>query len=254
MPPARHAVRSDAFLRKLQNYVRLSTEEREAVARLGEERVQRFRAHEDVVREGEAPRVVRVVLDGWACRYKHLEDGRRQVLGLFLPGDMCDLNVFILREMDHFVGALTPLVVAQVTREAFEEATLGHPRLLQALWWDSLVGAAIQREWLMNLGQRDARERIAHLMCEVYLRLRASGRARGPSCDWPLTQAVVADITGLSTVHVSRTYSEIRAEGLVAIEGHVLTIPDLGALMEACLFNPNYLHLGREGRHMDADD
>ncbi|TNC74759.1 Crp/Fnr family transcriptional regulator [Rubellimicrobium roseum] len=241
------------FLRKLENYTRLSAEDRSAAVRLWSERPQRFRAKDDVVREGEDPRVVRLVIEGWACRYKYLEDGRRQVLGLFLPGDICDLNVFVLREMDHFIGAVTPLTMAQISRELFEEVTLAHPRLLQALWWDSLVGTAIQREWLMNLGSRTAFERITHLLCEVFLRLSAAGRTRGLSCEFPLTQTMIADITGLSTVHVSRTFQAVRDEGLVEIRERVMTIRDLDALQVASLFSANYLHLGREGRHLDAN-
>ncbi|EYD76942.1 cAMP-binding protein [Rubellimicrobium mesophilum DSM 19309] len=245
---------SNALIRKLEHYTRLSEEDRAAALGLCGERVQRFRAKDDLVREGEAPRVVRIVLDGWACRYKYLEDGRRQVVGLFLPGDICDLNVFLLREMDHFIGAVTSVAVAQVTRDAFEALTLAHPRLLQALWWETLVNMAIQREWLMNLGSRTAFERIAHLMCELYLRLGAAGRTQGLSCEWPLTQAMIADITGLSTVHVNRTFQAVREEGLVEVRDRVLTIRDLDALMQAALFSPNYLHLGQEGRHLDAND
>ncbi|WP_210528748.1 Crp/Fnr family transcriptional regulator [Rubellimicrobium arenae] len=245
---------TNPFIQKLEHYARLSDEDRGAAMRLWNERIQKFRAKDDVVREGEDPRFVRLVVDGWACRYKYLEDGRRQVLGLFIPGDICDLNVFVLREMDHFIGAITPLTVAQISREAFEDITLAHPRLLQALWWDSLVNMAIQREWLVNLGQRTAFERIAHLLCEIYLRLRAAGRAKGLSCEWPLTQTMIADITGLSTVHVSRTFQTVREEGLVEIRNRVLTIRDLDDLKTAALFNANYLHLDREGRHLDANN
>lgn len=245
---------TNPLIRKLERYTRLSSEDRAAALRLCGVRSQQFRAKDNLVSEGDEPRVVRLVLEGWACRYKYLEDGRRQVLGLFLPGDICDLNVFVLREMDHFIGAVTPVTVAEISREVFEEVTLGHPRLLQALWWESLVNTAIQREWLMNLGSRTAFERITHLMCELYLRLGAAGRAEDLSCEFPLTQAMIADITGLSTVHVSRTFQTVREEGLVEIRDRVLTIRDLDALMQAALFNPNYLHLGREGRHIDAND
>ncbi len=245
---------TNPLIRKLERYTRLSSEDRAAALRLCGERSQQFRAKDNLVSEGDEPRVVRLVLDGWACRYKYLEDGRRQVLGLFLPGDICDLNVFVLREMDHFIGAVTPVTVAQITREVFEEVTLGHPRLLQALWWDSLVGSAIQREWLMNLGSRTAFERITHLLCEVFLRLRAAGRARGLSCEFPLTQTMIADITGLSTVHVSRTFQTVRDDGLVEIRDRIMTIRDLDALKAASLFSANYLHLDREGRHLDAND
>lgn len=244
---------SNPLLRKLEHFTKLAPEDRDAALRLCGEHPQRFPARGDIAREGEAPRFVRIVIEGWAFRYKHLEDGRRQVVGLFVPGDLCDLNVFVLREMDHFIGAVTPVTLAQVSREAFEEVTLGHPRLLQALWWDTLVNMAILREWVTNLGTRTAYERIAHLLCEVFVRLRAAGRTEGLSCEFPLTQALIADITGLSTVHVSRTLAEIREAGLVEIRDRVLTIRDLDALMRAALFNPDYLHLGRDGRSASAD-
>jgi len=242
LPPS-----ANPLLCKLEHFARLSPEDRAAALRLCAERPQQYPARDDLAREGEAPRLARIVLEGWACRYKHLGNGRRQVVGLFVPGDLCDLNLFVLREMDHFIGAVTPVTVAQVSREVFEEVTLGHPRLLQALWWDTLVNMAILREWVTNLGARTAHERIAHLLCEVYVRLRAAGRTEGPACEFPLTQVLIADITGLSTVHVSRTLTEIREEGLVEIRNRRLTIHDLGALMRAALFNPGYLHLGCEG-------
>lgn len=253
MPPASHPP-LNPFLTKLEHYTRLSAEDRDGALRLWAERRQSFRARDDLVREGEDPRFVRLVVEGWACRYKYLEDGRRQVLGLLVPGDICDLNVFVLREMDHFIGAVTPLTVAQISREVFDEVTLAQPRLMQALWWESLVAVAIQREWLVNLGQRSAYERITHLLCECYLRMRAAGLSRGLSCEFPITQTMIADITGLSTVHVSRTFQTVRDEGLMEIRDRVLTIHDLEAAMSACLYNPGYLHLGREGRHLDAND
>lgn len=242
------------FVAKLENFTRLSAGDRAAAESLARERPTRHSPRSDVVREGDPPRVVRIVTEGWASRYKQMEDGRRQVVGLFLPGDVCDLNVFIMREMDHSIAALTPLTVANVSRDAFERAALAHPRLLQALWWESLVNLATQREWSFNLGSRTALERILHLLCEVFLRSRAAGLALGDTCPCPLTQATIADITGLSAVHVSRTFQVVREEGLVELQGRTLRVPDLSALMEACLFNPNYLHLDHDGRHLDAND
>ena len=254
MPRSNQPSVPNPLIQKLERFTRLSAEDRLAVLRLSGERPQRYRTKDDIVREGEHPRVMRLIADGWACRYKYLEDGRRQVLGLLVPGDVCDLNIFVLREMDHFLAAVTPVTVAQISREVFEEVTLAHPRLLQALWWESLVSTAVQREWLVNLGQRTAFERITHLLCELYLRLHAAGRANGLSCEFPLTQTMIADITGLSTVHVSRTFQAVREEGLVEIRDRVLLIHDLDALKAASLFNAGYLHLDHEGRHLDANE
>src|SRR5262249_7902061 len=200
------------------------------------------------------PLDINLVLSGWCYRHKHLEDGRRQIIAFFLPGDLCDHNIFILREMDHSVSTITPVTIAGVTREAFEEVTLKHPRITQALWWESLVSAAIQREWTVNLGQRSASERLAHLLCELFLRLQSVGLVEGNSCEFPVTQVELGDATGLSPVHVNRTLQEPRSMGVIELKARTLTIPDLDALMRVSLFNTNYLHLGHEGRHLDAND
>lgn len=245
---------SSPIIRKLENFARLSTQDKRALEDLASERVRRFEAREDIIHEGDTPEMVNLIQEGWACRYKHLEDGRRQIISFFLPGDLCDLHIFVLREMDHSLGAITPVTLAQIPRQAFEEITLKHPRITQALWWESLVSAAIQREWTVNTGQRDALERVAHLLCELFHRLRAVGLADDDTCDLPVTQTDLADATGLSPVHVNRTLQDLRRDGLIELKGRVLRIPDLDGLMRAALFNPNYLHLNREGRHLDANE
>ena len=133
--------------------------------------------------------------------------------------------------------------MAEITRQNFEAILEGHPRITQALWWDALVSMAIQREWTVNLGQRDALERVAHLLCELFIRLRSAGLTRGHSCTFPLTQAELADATGMSTVHVNRVLQQMRADGLVHTKGTVLTIPDWEALKMVGDFDPIYLHL-----------
>ena len=240
------------LIQKLEQYVRLSSDDRGALASLVQT-VRTLRARQDVIREGEKPEVVNLILEGWACRYKLLEDGRRQNISIFLPGDLCDLHVFILRQMDHSIGTLTPVRFAQIRREEFEELTANRPRVTQALWWDTLVTAAVQREWTVNLGQRDALERIAHLVCELHLRLRAVGLTDDGSFDMPLTQIDLAEATGMASVHVNRTIQELRARGLLNWKGRRVHVPNLEALRDAASFNPNYLHLGREGQHLDAN-
>lgn len=156
--------------------------------------------------------------------------------------------------MDHSIGAVTPVVVSEISRSAFDEMMLAHPRITQALWWESLVAAAIQREWTVNLGQRDAMERMAHLLCELFIRLEAAGCTADHSCEFPLTQTELGETLGISTVHVNRTLQELRAQNLIVLKDRSLTLPNLKALQAIALFNPNYLHLEREGRHLDANE
>ncbi|MBY0294896.1 MAG: Crp/Fnr family transcriptional regulator [Methylobacterium sp.] len=242
------------LIRKLEQFTALSRDDKEALERAASVRQRRLGSREDIFREGDAPGRVNLILDGWACRYKMLEDGRRQIAAFLLPGDLCDLRMFILRQMDHSVGTLSPVTVAEIPKDAVIDLTDNYPRISRALWWTSLVEEAIQREWTTNLGQRDALERMAHLLCEVFLRLRAVGLTAGLSCELPVTQAELADATGLSTVHVNRTIQELRARGLVILRGKTLSIPDLDALQDVALFSANYLHLGRVGREYDAND
>ncbi|TAI63811.1 Crp/Fnr family transcriptional regulator [Bradyrhizobium sp. Leo170] len=242
------------LVRKLEQFVRLSSADRACLTRAASERLRKFGPRVDIVREGERPKDVQLVVAGWACRYKQLEDGRRQVVSFFLPGDSCDLNVFILREMDHSIGSITDCTIADLSRDFFEEISVGYPRIVTALWWESLVDAAIQREWTLNLGQRTALERMAHLLCELFFRLRLAGLTNGDGCDFPLTQADLADASGLSKVHVNRTLQELRSANLIVLKGKTLVVPDLRRLMNAGLFNANYLHMEREGRQLDATE
>lgn len=243
-----------ALTLKLRAFTRLSRDDQAEVDRLSNQNVREIGTRRDLIREGDKPRSIFVVLNGWACRYKTLPDGRRQIVAFFLPGDLCDLHIYILNEMDHSVGAITPLKVAEVSRDDFATLTEERPRVTQALYWDELVKIAIQREWTINLGQRTAYERIAHLMCELYIRLRLVGLTHNHSCPFPLTQVDLADAAGLTAVHVNRTLQDLRREGLIELQSRTLCIPDLAALKAAALFNDNYLHLGGDGRHLDAND
>ena len=242
-----------AFIAKLERFSKLSGEDKQAILS-AIARPRKLSAKADIIREGERPEFVNLITSGWAYRYKELEDGRRQIVALFLPGDLCDLNVFILREMDHSVGCLTDVEFVELSRDALEQLTLNHPRITQALWWETLVTTAIQREWTANVGQRQAFERMAHLFCEIYVRLNAVGLTRDGLCDFPMTQQELGEATGLSSVHVNRTLQELRAADLIVLKDKTLHIPDLEALQRAAMFNPNYLHLEHEGRHLDANE
>jgi len=197
----------------------------------------------DLIREGERPRAVNLMLDGWACRYKQLADGRRQILSFLLPGDVSDANALILAEMDHSIGAITRLRYAEIAADEVEAMIARSPAIARALSWSELAAAAIAREWIANLGRRTAYERLAHLLCELFVRLRHGGLTDGDSCDFPVTQGDLADATGLTAVHVNRTLQDLRRDGLIDLRGRRLAVPDLDALKRAGLFKGNYLHL-----------
>jgi CRP-like cAMP-binding protein len=243
---------ASAVTLKIEAFTRLSADDRAALAQAGHN-LHVVEARHDLVSEGDKPRFVHAVLDGWACRYKQLPDGKRQIVSLFVPGDFCDLNAYVLRAMDHSIGAITRLKVAVITPEEMNALTADRPRFTQILWWHELVTAAVQREWTLNLGQRNAHERIAHLLIELYMRLHIVGRAHDGRCDFPLTQNDLADATGLTSVHVNRTLQELRHDGLIELERKQLQILDLQRMMDLAMFNPNYLHLDHEGRHLDAN-
>lgn len=237
---------------KLDAFTKLSADDRAALVEASRNTCF-VDARRDLITEGDKPRFVHLMLDGWACRYKQLPDGKRQIVSLFVPGDFCDVNVYILKSMDHSIGAITRLKVAMITPEEMNALTQDRPRITQALWWHELVTSAVQREWTLNLGQRSAYERLAHLLIELYLRLNVVGHAQDGRCDFPLTQNDLADATGLTSVHVNRTLQELRRDKLIELERKQLHILDLPRMMDVAMFNPNYLHLDDEGRHLDAN-
>src|SRR3984885_16041106 len=195
---------NNPLLRKLANFTKLSDEECAAVKECTQD-VHEFGAREDVISQGDRTSGVKLLLEGFACRYKTLEDGRREIGAYFVPGDLCDLRVFILKRMDHSIGAIAPSRVATISPENVLKLTHSYPALTRALWWSTLVEEAILREWIVNVGQRNALERMAHLFCELLYRFRAVGLNQGLSCTLPLTQTELAETLGLSSVHVNRT-------------------------------------------------
>lgn len=237
---------------KLGRYVRLSANDKSALEKLKLAPVGEAKARADIVREGQNSSVVRLVVAGWACRYKDLPDGRRQIIGFLIPGDFCDLKAHILQQMDHSIGAITATAYLEISREQMEELTGSRPRVAQALLWQHLTEASVQREWLLNVGQRTSLERLAHLLVELYIRMRAAGFARDHTIEFPLTQNDLAEANGVSPVHVNRTLQELRRQGLIEVRAKRLKILDQDRLRKLAMFKENYLHLDREGRQLDA--
>ena len=204
--------------------------------------VQHMEGNQDLVREGDRPSHCLLLLEGFACRYKTLESGQRQILAFHVPTDLCDLSSLLLATMDHSVATLTPAKVALIPHATILGWIRRLPGLGQLLWRATLVDASVSREWIVNVGRRTAYQRTAHLLCELVLRLRLAGQANGRTCRLPLTQVVLADALGLTPVHVNRTLQWLRGEGLVEFGGGTLTVLDWPGLKRAGGFDPAYLH------------
>jgi CRP-like cAMP-binding protein len=234
--------KAECLLRKLERFCALSREEKHALeAAMTTER--RFAPNEDLIHERKPTEGVFVIVEGIACRYKLLPDGRRQIVGFLLPGDMCDLRVFLLRRMDHSISALSSVTAALIMPDAAMELLDRFPRLTRALWWTTAVEDSISREWVVNVGYRTAHERVAHLFCEIFWRLEAVGLTRNNQCRLPLTQIELGDTLALSAVHVNRTLMSMRRENLVRLHRGQLELLDRKGLEAAAGFDPNYLHL-----------
>jgi CRP-like cAMP-binding protein len=230
------------LVHKLDCYVRLTEADRLClVDALGPGRL--IAARTDIIHEGDDPRAINVILDGWACRYRQFANGRRQIVALLLPGDTCDPHVFLLDEMDHTIGAITPVLLGQITGAAFQDMTDRSPDLDLAFHRETLATAAVQREWTISLGSRTGIERLAHLFCELHARLAAVGLTVGDTCPMPITQNDLGDAMGQTSVHINRTLQELRGLGLITLRSRRLTIHDPAALARLAHFDTAYLHM-----------
>src|SRR3954447_24264758 len=200
-------------------------------------------AREDIIREGDKPDNVQLILAVFPCRYKVLPDGQRQIMAYLIPGDICDLHVAILGEMDHSIATLSPCRLAQISQAAVLDLTTKHPAINHALWWNTLVDEAILREWLVTMGRRPADKQMAHLFCELLVRLQTVGLAKDNGFEFPLTQEELADALGISPVHTNRVLTQLRDDGLIRLSGKRLEILDLDRLCTYAGFDPSYLHL-----------
>lgn len=200
------------------------------------------RANHDLISEGDKPGPTFLILDGWACRYKLLPDGSRQIMAFMLPGDFCDLHIGLLDEMDHNIGTLTACHVASLSPDRMERLITATPLLTQAFWRSQLVDEGVMRAWIVSMGRRDSLQRVAHLMLELYVRMRTVGLTTGETCRMPLTQTVLADALGLTPVHLNRVLRTLREREVMTFSLGTLDIQDIGALVRIAGFDDNYLH------------
>jgi CRP-like cAMP-binding protein len=239
---------------KMEQFTRFSDEERETLDRLALQRHRQFEPGEDILQEGKPSPDCHLVLSGLAARYKLLPDGGRKIMAFLVPGDLCDPEIFILKEMDHSVVAQSPTTVALISAEEMDALLTGQGRIAKALWWSTLVDLATLREWVVNHGRRDAYEQIAHLLYEMLVRYRIVEKTTSETLEFPLTQADLADATGLTPMHVSRMLGKLKEEGLISLKAKTLTILNPERLKEVAGYNPNYLHLDRAQDKRDGID
>ena len=198
-----------------------------------------------LVREGSTDiRRCSFILSGFAIRHKITDQGARQICSIHLPGDFLDLQNMFFGRSDHNIQALTRVEVALVERQPLLDLALNRPAIGRALWADTLVEASISREWLLNVGRRDARQRILHLLCEFALRMQAAGLTREHGYELPLTQEQLGDAVGLTSVHVNRTLRSLTADGTIQRTRRFIELNDWERARAVAGFSALYLHVG----------
>ncbi len=229
-------------LRKLRQRTTVSAEEEQIITALVAG-VREVRPDQAVVRAGEELSSSFLLLDGWIARSKDLAGGERQITELNLAGDFVDLHGFTLKRLDHDLRSLTPCRLGVVPHERLRALTEEYPRLARIYWLMTNIDAAIHREWALSLGQRSALSHMAHLFCELCVRLDVTGLVENAAYDFPLTQREVAECLGLTVVHANRTIQELRRRGLIALESRRVRILDRPRLEQLSEFEPHYLSL-----------
>ena len=196
----------------------------------------------DIIREGDRPGPVLVILEGWAFRYKILPNGLRQIMAFMMPGDACDLHIGLVDRMDHGIQTVTDVRVATINGETMNRVMIAHPTIARAMYIAQLVDEGTLRSWIVSMGRRTSAERVAHLLLELYIRAASIGLAEGDTMALPLTQAVLADAMGMTSVHINRVLQSLRASGAVELQRGVLKINQPSVLTQTAGFDDSYLH------------
>jgi len=230
------------LIRKMESVFTLTDDERQALETLPMQ-VMVIKDNQDIVRIGDSPSRSCLLLSGFACTYKVTVGGKRQIVSFNLPGDVPDLQSLHLKVLDNSISTITTCRVGFITHQDLREICDRYPRITAAFWRETLIDASIFREWVMNVGQREAYQRMAHVLCELLVRLRAVGLAQDHACDLPITQSEFADALGVTNVHVNRVLQQMRADGLIETKGTQVRIPDWDRLKQVGEFDPTYLHL-----------
>ena len=234
-----------ALIRRLEAIASLTAEERAALLRLPM-RLQTVPPRHDIVVEGDTPSECCLVVEGFVCRYTLTAEGKRQIHSFHIPGDIPDLQSLHLTVMDHSLGTITASKLAFMAHEDLRRLIRDYPRLGDLFWRDTLIDAAVFRQWMVSMGRRSAYSHMAHLLCELLVRLRAVELVEDHTFKLPVTQVDLADALGLSTVHVNRVLQELRGNGLITLRGGAVHVLDWDGLQQAGEFDPTYLHLKKK--------
>lgn len=236
MSAAANASRSQAVIRRLQALADLDGGDAALVSQMIERSVATSGAGDYVLREGAPLARSHVLLKGWMLAYRSLEDGRRQITRIVLPGDLYGMGWQQLAAARSSLIAVTPCDYALLDSAQLDSIRRNSIALARALDMAGAVGVALQEEWLLSLGRRTALERVAHLICEVHDRLSVAGLADGASCEFPITQTDLADATGLSIVHVNRVLQELRHAGLITLRSRMVHIHQMRELRDIAAY------------------
>jgi CRP-like cAMP-binding protein len=196
----------------------------------------------NLVREGDTTTDCCVLLSGYACRYKTTSSGGRQIVSFHVPGDILDLQHLLLSRADHNVQTITEATFAWVPAAELRRIAQDRPALAQALWRDTLIDASIFREWVLNVGRRDAKSRIAHMLCEFAARREQAGLGSPERFELPMTQEQIGDATGLTSVHVNRMLHELASDGVIVRNKREVEISDWARMCRVADFDAAYLH------------
>ena len=237
----------DRHIAKLRARDDLSEEEEQAIRDAVADVID-LPADKVFIRAGELLNHSTILLDGIACRYKDLRNGERQITELHVAGDFLDLHSFTLKRLDHHVMALTRCTAAIVPHDRLKDITERLPHLARIYWFSTNMDAAIHREWAVSLGRRTAIARLAHLFCELHVRLGIVGLADEGGYDFKVTQTDLAECLGLTAVHINRTLKDLREQGLVEFRSGRVEIADRAALQQIAEFSPAYLYLDKRPR------
>ena len=233
----------EPMVRKLGYWQKLDAADREAILALPHS-VKRVEQHHYIIRERDKASHSCVLLSGFAVRHKIVGGGYRQICAIHMKGEIVDLQNSVLGTADHSVQMLTTGQIAMIPRDEIVRIAFERPAVGRAMWYDTLVDGSIFREWIANVGRRDARTRVAHLLCEFALRLKVAELGDEVGYQLPMTQEQLGDATGLTSVHINRTIKQLEAEGLIErVSPRSITIGDWKKLADAGDFDSHYLHL-----------